>query len=1120
MTESFPSTFPKDYRVVYSPGVNLIWSIFDAEDELVGRFVGKVKALEFSWKRYLNRLNYHGVATLLASLQDEGEILGLKQQVAAIRSAKESKEARILELQREVTESEGREKATSDCAEAALQSWKTEANEAHAKVESLEAELVAVNATLKRIECMAQAAKKVSDTLMGCFENPVVPAKVTTASTQDDPEPEPEPEPGPIDPAFDFNGPIPEGMPSGYRVEHLGDRKPMAYRVHGPGGVSISCFTSESAHEKAWEHIRDINEAKVKAGAPVPRLPPVPAKTDVKHDPNRLPDGYTQQHTSSRYPNKLTRPDKSVEYFATREQLVKSAWLHFEKHEPAATAALAVTKPAQHNRKNPPPSYFIKAAFGHYRFALVRPNGKEEKFFTDRDALEAAWQYYDEERTKSDPGSKPHPANSPSAKPPEGYMFTSTNRSAKYRLHFPGDRTADFNSKVARYDAAWDHFRNREPAKEAANDEPVNLAPPSLPPGFKEAYMGHTSQRPYKLTEPGGACRYYKTPAELVEGAWKISKESVQTRGVHPMDPPPGYVFTYDSDTRDSWKLQLPGGASIWFASRQARLKAAWVHNAAPFGKKAERIEGMEKYPASFEHTVPNGYKRENTGAKHNPHKLTNPGGSCQYFADAKDLHETAWEHFRVNSIKKDPNQAARNAKRMPPGYTETYGNPQKNYELVFPNKDKMCFLSHDARLLAAWAHFDAPLDNMQAIRGMGDFPRSFEHQLPPGYRVDKMPTSNDNDHKLTAPDHGVYFLPTISAARKQAWEHWRVSRNKAEDEKAKAAVSTAALKAPKATPRDRSKLPPGFDFNYLGLAAMTPYKLIHPGDHHECFRSREEMLKTAWGHYDAPKDERTTYPYEDVPTGYSCTFDHKRGKYPHWLKTPAGDTIRFRSRDDMLGWAAANSNNNHALMAGIETSPTTPPEKTAPKELAPLPLPPPPKREHTPGMMPPHFNHMELEGATLRAHKLSGPNGYTDYFHTYTDALEAAWRVARAHGPNWQDKSKPAAPKSEPEGSSFSTTPMPHSDLPRGYKAARLHKPTEFPHMLQTPPEEALFFRTWDDMIRWAAADFKRDYKTCESIVTSANKARLEPPKSEPEKTEADERLDAAEFDFAFLTL
>jgi len=492
MIHTFPSTLPQGYRVVYSTGVNLTRTVYDGtSDEPIGNYIGEPKALESAWRHYLNKLNYVGVATLLVSLQGDG-ITDLKQEVAAIRSAKSQKEARIAVLQRELLESEAREKATSDCAEAALQSWKNEANDAHQKVEELEAKVVALNATLKRIGTIAGAAKKLSDTLMGCIENPVTakPAALVT-------EPPPSPAPQPVDPSFDFDGPMPEGMPTGYRVEHQGARKPLAYKVFGPGGLSISCFTQEAAHEKSWEHIRAINKAKVKEGAPAPKPAPPLVTKPTSEDRTKLPAGYTTRYVyTSKHPHQLTRPDGHNEYFQDHHAALQGAWVHFRNNQSTTPETKATT------------------------------------------------------------------------------------------------------------------------------------SPPSLPPGFKETFMGPSSHHPYKLTEPSGNCQFYKTPAELIEGAWKISKANHLKVGPVSTEAPPGYAFDWDSSKRFSWGLRIPGGFTIWFLSHQVRLKAAWKHHRAKPGDRMESIRGMNESPDSLENNVPDRYKKERNSAQHDPHKLTRSASS------------------------------------------------------------------------------------------------------------------------------------------------------------------------------------------------------------------------------------------------------------------------------------------------------------------------------------------------------------------------------------------------------------------------------------------------------------------------------------------------------------
>lgn len=964
MTDSFPSTFPKGYRVVYSAGINLTWTVYDADKERVGKYVGKGKALEHGWKHYLNRLSYAGVAALLVPLQDEDVTRQLRQEIAAIRSVRESKETQISALQLEIVESHGREEATFRCAEAALQSWKTEANEAHKKVEELDAEIVALKAQLKRISTIVEAGKKLSDTLIGCLENPVV-AKTTTAMSMQSAEPDTKPEaelaPEPVDPAFDFDGPIPAGMPTGYRVGHQGDRKPMAYKVFGPGGLSISCFTEETAHEKAWEHIRGINKDKVKAGAVVPRVAPAPVPKPVVEDRTKLlPDGYTTRYVhTSKYHHQLTRPDGHNEYFPTHPDARQGAWKHYDKKK-AEAAPESEPTPVAHNRNNPPPSFFIKANAGAYRFSLVRPDGTEEKFFTEAAALDAAWKHYD---------------------------------------------SAKALAKTDKTDPAWNHFRGRQPAKpESKPETKEGAAPPSLPDGFKESFVGPRSQHPYRLTEPSGSCHYYKTPDELIKAAWEMSKQTPTKLSPNSIEPPPGYNFSYDSDKKAMWGLSMPGDFSVWYLSRQARFKAAWKHHHAKLGQKMESIRGMDLFPASFGQTVPEGYKKERTSAQYNPHKLTHPAGSVKYLSSEEELIDSAWEHFRLSPTK-GSTPATANRKKVPPGYKESYGAHTKNYGLTVPGGTKICFISDDARLAASWTHYDAPLHKMEAIRGMEDFPRSYEYRLPSAeYRHELSTTPAGTRHKLFVPGGGCYHLSGGPQVNRKAWEHYRIAKNKEADSMI-----------------IRTDVPPGYTPSYLGLSAPSPYRVTDPNGNYLDFRSRVDMMESSWANYNSaqavgkkaePEDKPDTEYRAWAPQGYSVSFEPTRGKYPHWLKTPAGDNIRFQTREALLLWAWADKDKDYAARSRVDfvrelTDTLPPPPKVAPPD-------PSEAKQHIPAMMPPHFNHTQLEGASLRSHKVMGPNGYTDYFDTYPQALEAAWRVSRAPGPNWADKDPKVGTTSE----------------------------------------------------------------------------------------------------------
>jgi len=324
------------------------------------------------------------------------------------------------------------------------------------------------------------------------------------------------------------------------------------------------------------------------------------------------------------------------------------------------------------------------------------------------------------------------------------------------------------------------------------------IPPDILPKGFTIEKSDDRRALPFLASAPDGwrlAC-FTREDAHLK--AWSYVRLKNGESGAPPSRPgatatrpppspgasklPPGYQHSYNDKVYLKHKLSYPARGYRRFYSYAAASDAAWndYRSENPPDAAQDLSDVAETYDSL---DLPEGFKEKYLGpGRPNPYELTLPSGLVQCYATPAELARAARE-LDKERVKDARVTGAQISEHAPPLYIFDYDfRKPRSWSMKTPDGKTIDYQSRRARLHAAWVHHNAAVgDKFEAIRGMEDFPASFEMKLPEGYSMNQSSVGY-MPWRLQKPKGYSQFFSAEALALKSAWEHWRVERNKAED--------------------------------------------------------------------------------------------------------------------------------------------------------------------------------------------------------------------------------------------------------------------------------------------------------------------------------------------------
>lgn len=834
MIESFPKTLPTGYRrvLVPDPGKPPTLMIFDAQDRKIGSYTDRGESHGAAWKAFLDGLGYVGVSNLIAALEADTEKLKKDRDVSeeVQQLQKEIEDLRTaLDLQvqsLQADDSEGSETPETDAVTDEAPAEDAAAEEApNEQAELWRKRCEAAEKDLKEEREMSEKRRERLVELLA-FKDAMDKANAALRKVGSEWELKKlvkEPEKKPVDPAWDFKGPIPDKAPEGYEIKDRGERKALRFLLTGPEDLETPCFTKELALEKAWGMVREANKAKADAGECPPEF--IPEK------PPELPPGFKESFVGGHQGYKLTLPNNTNRFFATPQQLHERAW-EIHKEEKA--------KPAATDRTQAPPGYTF--AFVHGKKAEFRlwlpSNGAPRQhidFISGRARLVAAWLHKETpigERMKTIRGMEVFPSGWENKLPPGYSVFYNATMALRYILKWPDDTRRYYKTIDERRMAAWDHWRlsitddgKSDPVLTKALAAPPEEDRSKLPDGYTQKYLGMSVNEPYQVKMYGGPRVAFPTWRKMVQAAWD-HKDSDDKVGA----PPTNYILGVLPQETQGYYSRTPDKNLLYKGeSKQKAYAAAWAHYNKVNGNLDAGNKGDAKpaselpvaaNEASQKDEYPPGYTESYLGKCKEPYRVRLASNDFKDFATHEQGLSAAWAHYNQKQAEKAGDASSKTpaaSEGYPPGYTETNLGKEfeKPYRVNVKGYNPTEFETHEQAISAAWAHYteknpspqppvelrdeatagefaagkeaavpgDPNSERWRELREEQASPSSESKQpideskeLPKGYKYKKVGGLSASPHLVTG--HGLTtYAVSQKVAYARAWKHYRTRK-------------------------------------------------------------------------------------------------------------------------------------------------------------------------------------------------------------------------------------------------------------------------------------------------------------------------------------------------------